>query len=408
MVRRFALAVGRSRVVTFVLLAACWAAALMTAAAPARGDDLKFKKVVINADSIFSAAAAFDVDHDGKIDIVAGGFWYKAPTWEKHVVRDVEVIGGRPDGYAAQPFDVNGDGWIDFIEANWRSGTIKWIEHPGASLGEWTPHVVATPGNMESGRLYDIDGDGNLDFVPNGANFAAWWQMIPKTLSDGAKTTEFIRRDLPRQVAGHGFGVGDVNGDGRVDLVGPGGWLEAPEDRVHGEWAWRPEFNLGRASVPFLVVDPDNDGDNDIVYTQGHAYGLTWQEQITNEAGERAWLYHEIDMTWSQGHELLWVDLDQNGRMEVVTGKRYWSHEGSDPGATDPLGVHRYEYNPQTKKWDHWMISENDGVGIGLDFKAIDIDGDTDLDLVMPGRSGLYLLENQLKSPAPVSDTAAH
>jgi hypothetical protein len=384
-------------------LAAVTAACFSTA----RAEDLQFKKVVINAESTFSAAAVMDVDHDGKIDIVAGGFWYKSPNWERHVVREVEVIGGRPDGYAAQEYDVNGDGWMDFIEANWRSGSIKWIEHPGESLGVWTPHIIAEPGNMESGRLYDIDGNGQLDFLPNGANFAAWWQMVPKELEDGKKTTEFIRHDLPRQAAGHGMGFGDVNGDGRGDIVGAGGWLEAPEDRINGEWVWRAEFNLGRASVPFLVVDGDGDGDTDIIYTQGHGYGVFWQEQIKNEAGERAWQEHEIDMSWSQGHEFLWEDLDQNGRKEAITGKRYWAHEGRDPGATDPLVVYRYEFNPETKKWDRFTISSDDGVGIGLDFKAVDIDGDGDLDLVMPGRSGLHLLVNQLKSPEGEATPAA-
>jgi len=380
------------------ILASVAAALLATGA---RADELEFKKVVIDAESIFSAAAVIDVDHDGKVDIVAGGFWYKAPDWERHVVRDVPILpnpqSGRPDGYAAQPYDVNGDGWMDFLEANFRTPSIKWIEHPGESLGEWTPHTIAEPGSMESGRLVDIDDDGNLDFLPNSARFAAWWQMTPKELEDGTKTTEFTRRELPQQAAGHGMGYGDINGDGRTDVVGQSGWAEAPEDRTGGAWTWHPEFDLGRASVPFLVVDPDGDGDNDIIYTEGHGYGIFWQEQTKNEAGERTWQYHEIDMTWSQGHSLVWEDLDQNGKMDVITGKRYWSHEGRDPGARDPLVVYRYEFNTDTRNWDRWVISRDDGVGIGLDFKVADMDGDGDLDIVCPGRSGLHLLVNQLK-----------
>lgn len=367
------------------------------AAVGAQAGELEFRKVVINADSLYSAAVVFDVDHDGDLDIVGGGLWYEAPTWKRHVVRDVPFIRGMPDGFAAQPYDVNHDGWMDFFEVNWRSASIKWIEHPGASLGEWTAHTIVEPGPTESGRLYDIDDDGNLDLLPNGARWAAWWQLVPKKLPGGGMTTEFIRRDLPEGLAGHGIAFGDVNGDGRNDIVGRNGWAEAPEDRIHGEWTWRPEFDLGRrASVPFLVRDVDGDGDNDLIYSDAHGYGIFWHEQIST-GGERTWVQHGIDETWSQAHFLLWEDLDQNGRPELIAGKRYMAHGGHDPGAHDPLTIYRYEFDRDAKKWNRWTISRDEGVGFGLDAKAVDIDADGDLDLVAPGRSGLYLLENQLK-----------
>ena len=74
------------------------------------GGDVAFRRHVINADSEFMAAAVFDVNKDGKLDIVCGGWWYEAPTWKKHFLRKVEIQGGRPDGYAHQVLDVNGDG----------------------------------------------------------------------------------------------------------------------------------------------------------------------------------------------------------------------------------------------------------------------------------------------------------
>lgn len=373
---------------------------LLAFAPSSRADDLKFKKVVLNAGSLYSATAVVDVDHDGDLDIIGGGFWYEAPSWRRHALRDVAVINGMPDGYAAQLYDVNHDGWMDFIEVNWRSSSLKWIEHPGPSLGEWTEHIIAEPGPMESGRLYDIDGDGNLDLLPNGARFAAWWQLVPKDLPDGKKTTEFIRRDLPQELAGHGIAFGDVNGDGRGDILNGKGWAEAPEDRINGTWIWHGEFEIGRVSVPFLVRDVDGDGDADLIYTQGHDYGLAWQEQIV-ENGERSWHKHDIDTSWSQGHYLLWEDLDQNGRMDLIAGKRFMSHGGRDPGAYDPQVIYHYEFDPAANEWSRWTISQASGIGFGLDGKAVDVDGDGDIDIVTPGRSGLYLLENQLKSPAP-------
>src|SRR5882724_311220 len=126
---------------------------------PSRGyaaDDLAFRRHVINADSEFMAAAVFDVNKDGKLDIACGGFRYEGPNWKKHTLRTVELRGGRPDGYAHQLLDVNGDGWADLVTVNWRTSSIKWIEHPGQALAkgeEWKTHTIAVPGPSETGRL---------------------------------------------------------------------------------------------------------------------------------------------------------------------------------------------------------------------------------------------------------------
>lgn len=370
-------------------------ALLFPGAATLRSAELQFRLHAINADSTYEACSVMDVNRDGKLDIVSGGFWYEAPTWKKHFVREVEKLGVPPnwDGYSHLELDVNNDGWTDLINVNWRSRSIYWIEHPGPGLGEWKKHLVAEPGAMETGRLHDIDGDGRLDVLPGGGNFSAWWELLP-----GAPKTEskWVRHDLPKQVSGHGRGFGDLNGDGRGDIIGPEGWLEAPEDRRKGEWIWHPEFSLGQTSIPVIVADVDEDGDNDLIWGVGHDYGVYWLEQ-TRENGKRAWKKHLIDDTWSVGHSPLWVDLDNNGKKEFVNGKRYRAHELRDPGALDPQVLYRYEFDKASGKFVRYDIMAKGGpAGIGLDPKAIDLDGDGDLDLVVPGRSGLYWFENLL------------
>lgn len=355
-----------------------------------------FKLHVINIQSIFSSCAVFDIDQDGDTDIISGAFWYEAPDWKKHFVADVEVIQGRPDGYSHLPMDVNRDGWTDIVHCNFRSKSIYWLEHPGALSGEWKKHVVDEPGAMETGRLYDINRDGQLDILPNGWYFNAWYELAPA--KDG-EHPRFIRHEIGEEGAGHGNGFGDLNGDGRGDYVGIKGWYEAPEDPVTSTWIWHPDFDLGRTSIPIIVADVDADGDADLIYAQGHDYGIYWEEQVANDRGEMAWTKHLIDSSWSQGHSPLWVDLDQNGVMEFVDGKRFWSHEGRDPGARDPLVIYSYEFDPAAKTFRRRTIQENGPAGFGLDPKAVDLDGDGDLDLVLPGRSGLYWYENLLIQP---------
>ena len=355
----------------------------------------------LNAEAAFSACGVFDVNRDGTLDVVSGAWWYEGPAWTRHPVRDVEMIRGRYDGYSNLPIDLNGDGWTDFVSVNYRSQKLAWIEHPGrnlgAELGTWTEHVVATPGGMETGRLVDVDGDGQLDVLPNGRKFAAWWEVRP---GEKGAAPDWTRHDLPDDVVGHGIGFGDIDGDGRGDVVGPAGWLHAPSERRTEPWIWLPEFTLDAdASIPILVFDVDADGDNDIVWGRGHDYGLFWLEQETDLTDDeaRTWRRHSIDESWSQAHCLLHVDLDGDGTAELIAGKRYMAHDGKDPGANDPLIIRRYQYDRQEKRWRQDTLSEGGRVGFGLDSKGVDLDHDGDLDLVVAGRSGLYWIENLRK-----------
>lgn len=361
---------------------------------PENEKELGFKLHVINANATFSSCAVLDVNHDGQLDVVSGGYWYEGPDWKIHHVRDVEIINGRPDGYSHLELDVNSDGWIDLVHANFRSESLYWLEHPGEKLGEWKKHMIAKPGHMETARLYDIDGDGRMDVLPSGWAFAAWWEYIP---GKKGEAPEWKRYEIGDEGGGHGSGFGDLNGDGRGDFIGTNGWFEAPEDPRTGQWTWHPEFELGRTSMPIVVADIDEDGDNDLIWSIGHDYGLYWLEQRKEDGGKRSWEKHLVDDSWSQGHSPLWIDLDNNGTKEFVNGKRYWSHEGKDPGAKDPQVIYRYEFDREKKKFKRYSIQENGPAGVGLDPKAADIDGDGDLDLVFPGRSGLFWYENLLK-----------
>ena len=89
------------------------------------------------------------------------------------------------------------------------------------------------------------------------------------------------KHDFGNEAAGHGVGSGDVNGDGRIDLLTPKGWFEAPSDPRNATWAWHPEWDLGAAGIQILARDVDGDGLSDVVWGNGHDL-----RPVLDEAGE--------------------------------------------------------------------------------------------------------------------------
>ncbi len=219
------------------------AAALVLLAGLGRAGEPKWKQHAINGKSEFEAAGAFDVNGDGKLDIVCGDTWYEGPDWKPHHIRDLPRVGTYFNDFATYPLDVNGDGHPDFLTVSYFGKNVGWVENPGKPDAPWTFHEVDVPGPSEAAALVDLSGDGIPDLLPNTVNVVTWYELAKK--SDG-KGFDLKKHDLGTQAAGHGAGSGDVNGDGRIDLLTPKGWFESPSDPAHETWTWHPEWNLVR------------------------------------------------------------------------------------------------------------------------------------------------------------------
>ncbi len=385
-------------------------------AAVARGDEPRWKKHDINAKSVFEGAGVLDADGDGKLDIVSGETWYNAPDWTPYPVREVSRTGTYRNCFANMPMDVNGDGKMDFITCSYFDKSVGWVENPGVKGQPWAYHEVDKPGPCEAAVLVDVDGDGKLDILPNSVNVVVWYSLE----APGSKVP-FKKHDFGTKAAGHGVGTGDVNGDGRPDLLTPKGWFEAPSDpKAAGDWAWHPDWNLGGTGIQILAKDVDGDGLADVVHGNGHGFGLYWQKQGKDAEGKRAWAKAPIDETISSVHTLLWADLDGDGKAnELITGKRVYAHEIEAGDVQAPV-IAWYGFDSAAGKWSRHDIFHGEPArnapkegnkrdaqkdfppgtaGTGLEISAVDIDGDGDVDLVCPGKSGLYLFEN-LSRPA--------
>lgn len=352
--------------------------------------DVAFEMHVIDAQNAYEGAGVFDVNNDGALDIFCGPAWYEGPTWEKHPVREIKQQGGYHLGFCDLPVDVNGDGWTDTVTASWHNKQLSWVRNPGPAGGAWPEIVIDQPGNMETAILADLNADGRPDILPNVFNGEpGWYEFKPDPAAEhGAVWT---KHPLPNELLGPGVGAGDVDGDGLVDVVGCKGWARRGAD---GSWAWQAEFDLVDPGIPILVHDVDGDGDADLIYGIGHDYGLYWMSQERDAVGERTWSRHQIDRTYSQAHVTLLADLNGDGLRELVTGKRYYAHNGKDPGGEDPKCLYYYSFSRKNLAWTRHAIQEGGPAGVGTSSAIADIDRDGDPDLILPGKSGLYLFEN--------------
>lgn len=364
---------------------------------------IRFERRLI-ADERYESATVFDVDGDGILDIVSGGFWYPGPEFARKCPIAAPMAAGEYfDAFGEIPLDVNGDGYLDIVTGGWWSKGLRWNENPtGDRDSTWKVHHIADTGSVEVVKGFDIDGDGILEIVPNtpGGPMRVY-KLDTDEAGRGLGTfTEHVLREEP---SGHGMGCGDVNGDERLDIVLPGGWLEAPEDPWNAPWVWHPELELGSSSIEIIVVDVNGDGLADLIVGSAHSYGLDWWEQrISGE--KRTWIRHPIDPHNSQYHDLRWVDIDGDGECELVTGKRYRAHCGHDPGAYDPIGIYYFKWTGEgfVKEIIDYGPARV-ATGCGIDFEVADLSGDGRLDLVAPGKDGLYLFSN--KGPAiPLGD----
>lgn len=383
---------------------------LLASGSQALASDPAWKQHAINGKSEFEAASVFDVDGDGKLDVFSGDTWYQAPDWTPVKVRTVEKIGTYLNDFATLPLDVNGDGRTDVVMVTYFTKSVGWLENPGTKGAEWAYHEIDVPGPSECGVLVDLTGDGKPEVLPNSVTQLVWYE-----LEKAAASPVWKKHDFGKDSAGHGVGSGDLNGDGRVDLLTPKGWFEAPSDPKSDTWAWHPDWQLGATGIQIFARDVDGDGLSDLVYGMGHDYNLCWQKQGKGPNGERTWTMEVIDKTVASVHTLIWADIDGDGKAnELVTGKRVYAHE-IEPGATDGSLVAWYNFDPKAKAWAKHVIFQGVAAanapaegpkrnaqkdfpagtaGTGLQLTAIDIDKDGDVDLLCPGKSGLYLFEN--------------
>ncbi len=374
------------------------------ASAAERAPDVGFARTQLDPVFRSEGVAVADFNGDGKRDIAAGSVYYAAPDWKMHSILQ-QPNAFEPKAYSdaflcfAEDFDT--DGRIDLLTLGLPGGPSWWFENPGPAGGAWTKRVAVPVTSGESPGFADLFGEGRRALVcgtsPEASNPDSPLRRMAycRPGNDPREpwpVRTFSAANTPGAVRyAHGLGIGDVNGDGRNDVVIRQGWWQSPGEEDRAEWTFHAA-NLGEDAAQMLVYDFDGDGDNDVLSSSAHRFGIWWHEQTPH-----GWKTHEIDKSFSQTHAVCLADVNGDGLPDFVTGKRWWAHMGRDPGADGPALVVWYELSRRNSRpaWTRHTIDDDSGVG--TQFEVIDVNGDGLLDVVTSNKKGVYYFQQQRK-----------
>ncbi len=354
------------------------------------GDKVRFDHVVVDREFRSEGVAVADVNRDGLNDLLVGDVWYEAPDWKVREIRKPEKYdpaAAYSRAFACFASDVDKDGWPDLIVVGFPGAPAYWYRNPGATAEHWQEYLLATEACGETVLFADLGGEGKPVpvFAMNGR--ITWF----KPGQD--KTTPWLAYPVSGMLEsfakfGHGTGVGDVNGDGIMDLLTTGCWWEGPADRTRPDWGGHLA-KLGPDCADMIVYDVNGDGKNDVITSSAHDYGVWWFEQ---SADGTAFAQHEIDKSCSETHALILSDINNDGQQDLVTGKRYFAHGEHDPGALEPselfwLELQRTE--PGKVEYKKHLIDKDSGVG--TQFNVCDFDDDGLQDIVVSNKKGVHV-----------------
>ncbi|MFT5153117.1 MAG: putative membrane-bound dehydrogenase-like protein, partial [Planctomycetota bacterium] len=346
-----------------------------------------------------------DLNLDNAVDLVIGPWWYEGPTWElRHELYTPKAfdVNGYSDHFFSWTYDVDADGWLDIVVVGFPHQAAEWFQNPGVGRihEHWQRHLIAPRIDNESPAFKDVNGDGRPDLVFGDEGFVGWAAFDPENPQEPWAFHRITPKG-PWHKFTHGLGVGDIDGDGRADVLLREGWWGQPES-LEGDPQWNfhsASFSQGQGGAQMLVFDVDGDGDNDVVSSlNAHKYGLSWfenSEKGTHFQEHGIWtddgVALEGDLNVSELHALALVDINEDGLMDVVTGKRTWSHGTNEKGATDPGYIVWFELVREegTARFVTHVIHDDSGVGTQV--SVGDANGDGMPDIVVGNKKGGFV-----------------
>jgi hypothetical protein len=403
---------------------------------------VRFQKIQATDQFWSEGAHHADFNRDGHGDIASGPFWYAGPDFkQRHEYRPAEAtfirtVSGRDetipgfqgalgaanaysDNFFTWTADLNSDAWPDILVVGMPGENAFWFENPRGRAGHWTRHVAFDVTDNESPEFTDLTGDGKPELVCNSKGCFGYaspdWSNPGRPWAWHAVTPN---KNYHKYT--HGLGLGDVNGDGRTDLIEKDGWWEQPAS-LDGDPAWihhpvdfapaDPGVPVGSAQM--FAYDVNGDGLNDVITClAAHGYGLAWYEQIT-ESGQIRFKPHvfmnklprdnKYGVKFTQPHALALTDIDGDGLKDLVTGKRFWAHgPDGDPEPNAPAVLYWFRLTrgaDRSVDWVPYLIDDNSGVGTQV--VACDVNVDQLPDVIVGNKKGTFVFLQERRSVSP-------
>lgn len=372
-----------------------------------------FEKRVLTDKFYSEGAHAGDFNADGKLDVVAGPFLYLGPDFkQKATYYDPKPYDkhGYSENFFAWAHDFNADGYDDVLVVGFPGKEAILHLNPKDLSKPWPKHAVVEIVDNESPWFADVTGDGKPELV---CSMKGQYCHAGPDPSDPTKPwkVNFISDRGDYQRFTHGLGIGDVNGDGRPDLLAKDGWWEQPAEDKGQLWKKHPFDFSSAGGAQMFAYDFDGDGDNDVLTSlMAHAYGLVWYENTTKD-GAITFVPHVImgekveqnpyGVVFSQLHAVELVDMDGDGLKDILTGKRHWAHgPKGDPDSQGPAVLYWFKTVRGPKGVEFIPYRIDDSSGVGTQVLAKDVDGDGRPDVVVGNKMGAFLF---LQRPRKVS-----